>query len=197
MRLTSSKTSMRHFYNFCSPPKKCSQILKSRTKIFGSLVKIYINGSFLDSIPTERGSDRAILLHAITTQPLLAFLNEEHAKGWLEAGHPNFQHSPPLQKDLCHQYGHILILENQQCFNKIENSISLYERALGEKLNIKKSIVIPIGLRTIPQWLIDKGCIITQHGQITRYLGVPLGTSMTPIDIKFFYLDRVGKQIAS
>lgn len=120
--------------------------------IMGSSVKIHINGSFSKSIPIKRGvwqgCPLAPTLFAITTQPLLAFLKEERTKGRMRG----LQISNSLH--LCkHMFAYdmgILIPTTQQCFNEVEESISLYEQASSAKLNIQKSIVLPIGLTTIP-----------------------------------------------
>lgn len=83
----------------------------------------------------------------------------------------------------------ILIWETQQSFQEVENSISLYESMSQAKLNIHKSAIIPLGPNNIPQWLVDKGCIIlgfniTKVGEITRYLGAPLGINISQVNIQ-------------
>lgn len=44
----------------------------------------------------------------------------------------------------------IFIRAQEESFAEVESCISLYEQASGAKLNLWKSMVIPLGLRNIP-----------------------------------------------
>lgn len=66
----------------------------------------------------------------------------------------------------------------EQAFSDLEEVISLYERASGEKLNLPKSSVIPMGLPQIPNWVIAKNCQILNFGGILKYLDGPLGSNI-------------------
>lgn len=54
----------------------------------------------------------------------------------------------------------VFILASEQCFKELEDAISIYEQASREKLNLRKSIVIPLNMEQIPQWIQDKDCQI-------------------------------------
>lgn len=91
----------------------------------------------------------------------------------------------------------IMIPAQPEFFKQVEDCILLYERASGAKLNIQKSTIIPLGMSIIPQWLRDKGCVILPEGDITRYLGAPLGYNVSAKKIQEFCLDRVCRLISS
>lgn len=40
----------------------------------------------------------------------------------------------------------IMIPAQPECFKKVKDCISLYEQASGAKLNIQKSMVVPLGM---------------------------------------------------
>lgn len=44
----------------------------------------------------------------------------------------------------------IMILAQPNFFKQVEDCIILYEQALGAKINIRKSSLIPLGLQVIP-----------------------------------------------
>lgn len=78
----------------------------------------------------------------------------------------------------------LLILTTNTCLIEVEASISLYERASSAKLSLSKSTIIPIGLPTIPRWVIDKGYDIAPSGEIRKYLGSPLGKDLSLTQIQ-------------
>lgn len=135
------------------------------------------------------------MLFSITTQPRLAFLNKERSKGRMLG--IQILDTLNLCKCMFADDIGILIPATQQSFIEVEDSIAVYERAFGAKLNMHKSTIIPIGLADIPQWLTDKRCVITKEGKILQYQGAPLGTKISLANIQSCCLDWVGKCIAS
>lgn len=81
-------------------------------------------------------------------------------------------------------------------FIKLQEILHLYEVASGAKLNLSKSIIIPLALPTIPQWVYDTGCIVSGSGIIKKYLGVPFGLQLKSTKLHNFCLDKIGKHIS-
>lgn len=165
--------------------------------ILGGSVKTHSNGHFSEPIPLQRGVHQgcplAPMLFALNTQPLLAFLQAERSQGRMLGIHidgPIFVCKRMFADDLG-----VLLPASPQNFQELKDVLNLYEWASGAKLNIQKSIVIPIELDPIPQWVIDKGCQLIAPGTITKFLGAPLGVSFKPHQIQDFCLDRVCKRI--
>lgn len=126
--------------------------------VLGGTVKIHVNGLFSEEIELDRGVCQgcplAPLLFALTTQPLLAFLHEECLQGRMMGIHV-FDSLSIYERLFIDDMG-FLIPATSECFKQVEDCISLYKLAFGEKLNIQKSTIIPIGLQSIPQWLVTK-----------------------------------------
>lgn len=90
----------------------------------------------------------------------------------------------------------IFIPTNKQRFTKLQEALRLYELASGAKLNLAKPIIIPLALLVIHQWLHDTSCIISNPGEVQKYLGAPFGQQLKQIDMYNFFLDRVIKRIS-
>lgn len=51
----------------------------------------------------------------------------------------------------------IFISANERNFLKIREILYLYEDAAGAKMNLLKTVIIPLALPMIPQWVTDSG----------------------------------------
>lgn len=144
---------------------------------------------------SAKGYPLAPMLFAMTTQPLLNFLDNERTLGRMID--IKISENLSICEHLFVDDIGILILATPQCYVEVESCIRLYELTSGAKLNISKSIVLPIGLSNIPQWLQDKGSVIISPGTILTYLGAPLGVNISPSQITDFCLDRVSKRLST
>lgn len=166
--------------------------------ILGGSIKIHINGQFSTKIPLSRGVRQGCpltpMLFAICTQPLLAYIQEERSQGRIMG----LQLSLTLQvrERLFADDVSIFIPVLEASFLEVKNCVRLYEQAFGAKLNLHKSSVLPISLTAIPQWLHDKGCTIFNIGEISRYLGAPIGSSVLNHQLIDYCLSNVGKRIS-
>lgn len=167
--------------------------------ILGGTVKIHINGQFFEDIILSRGVCQGCplspLLFAISMQPLLAYIQGERQHGRMVG----LQISPSLQiceRLFANDVG-ILILATKSHFQEVEECIHLYERAFGAKLNLRKSLALPIGFSVISSWLQAKGCIFYKPGEISRYLGAPIGYQVQQSKLLDYCLNYVSKRIAS
>ncbi|KAL2628550.1 hypothetical protein R1flu_013236 [Riccia fluitans] len=69
----------------------------------------------------------------------------------------------------------VFLKATQMNFKTLQQTINMYEKISGAKLNLEKSTVIPIGMTSTPQWLCTSGCYIAREGEPVRYLGYPIG----------------------
>lgn len=82
-------------------------------------------------------------------------------------------------------------------FQAFHKNIIVYEQVSRVKLNLSKSMVIPIDASSIPAWLQEIDCILAKLGDIASYQGAPIGVWLPKHKIWDYYLDRVGKYISS
>lgn len=66
---------------------------------------------------------------------------------------------------------------------------------LEQEKNLANTIIIPLGLLTVPQWVHAFGCKISALGKIQRYLDVPIGYHLKQSDMHNFCLDKISKHI--
>jgi hypothetical protein len=112
--------------------------------------KIHLNGLFSEDVPLLRavrqGDPLAPLLFAIATQPLITYLDAKILDKELPAIHINDQLST------CHMFFAddvgIFIPATQHAFNLLKSYLDLYEKASGAKLNLQKSIIIPLSMQS-------------------------------------------------
>lgn len=165
--------------------------------ILGAHVKIYMNGRFSSIINIERGVRQGCplspMLFALCTQPLLTYLQHQRDIGFLP-GLP-ITNSLSIGERLFADDMAIFLPTDHTSFQAFYHCISVYEHASGAKLNINKSIALPIGTPT-PEWLKTIGCIIAKPGEVLRYLGAPGGVRLSRTQVQDYCLDRVCKRIS-
>jgi hypothetical protein len=149
--------------------------------VIGTKARVRVNGLYTEEISIERGVRQgdplAPLLFAISTQPLIAYIDHQIANKTV----PTIQIGPDLT--ICHMLFAdlvgIFIHATEKAFAELRNCLSLYEAALGAKLNLQKSVVIPIAVETLPAWASKTGFSIAQAGEVHKYLGAPFGTNLS------------------
>lgn len=70
----------------------------------------------------------------------------------------------------------IFIPADEQSSQKLQVALRIYKLALGAKLNLAKSIIVPLAMTTIFKWLQNTGCTISKPREVQKYLGPHLGT---------------------
>ncbi|KAL3678477.1 hypothetical protein R1sor_021433 [Riccia sorocarpa] len=165
--------------------------------VTGATSKIFAMGTFSKDIELQRGVRQgcplAPLLFAIASQPLLLILKQYEKEGRIHGLRINQNRSMLVQ--LFADDSGVSIKADEDDFEELHNAIRLYERISGAKLNLQKSTVIPWGMETIPDWLINKGCKIAQKGETVRYLDFPVGWAISEEDQKMYLLNKVKKRL--
>lgn len=154
-----------------------------------AISKVHINGRFIEEIPISHGVRQGCPL-----SPLMDYLKHLLSIGAITRVR--------ISKDLtiCHMLFvddvDIFIPVDETCFKWLQDALRIYELALGAKLNLEKSVIVPLALLSILQWLRDIGCTISQPGEILKYLGAPFGLQIRATNMYNFCLDRISKRIS-
>ncbi|KAL3689740.1 hypothetical protein R1sor_016049 [Riccia sorocarpa] len=64
-------------------------------------------------------------------------------------------------------------------FSELESILARYEVASRARMNMAKSLVMPLGSESCADWVRSKGCVIIERDQTFKYLGVRVGTGNT------------------
>jgi hypothetical protein len=142
-----------------------------------------------------RGIHWTPLLFAISTQPLISYMDHRIHNQQLPAIQINS--SLTVCKMLFADHVGIFIPASETAFIELCNCTSLYEQASGAKLNLQKSVITPISLDIIPDWINKTGCSITKEGKIHKYLGAPFGINLTSSAVQSFCLNKLAKRITT
>lgn len=160
--------------------------------------KVHINGHSTEEIPITRGVRQGCplspLIFALSMQPLMDYLQHQLTTREFEG----VKISEELT--ICHMLFvdnvGIFIPATKHNFKKLQEALKFYKLASGAKLNLVKSIIVPLVLPSIPQWLRDTGCTISQPGETQKYLSAPFGNQIKPTNMYNFCLDQISKRIS-
>ncbi|KAL3701794.1 hypothetical protein R1sor_019816 [Riccia sorocarpa] len=151
--------------------------------VTGGSSEVQVNGVLTEGFSVTRGVRQgcpmAPPLFAMVTQPFMRMLREEEKEGRLQGvtygGQQTLLHQI-YADDTCI---HITMKEEQ--FNRLTEVIHSYELISGAKLNLSKSLIMPLGPGRNPAWLHETGCEIAGEGKNFIYLGV---STSNPINEK-------------
>lgn len=135
--------------------------------------KVHINGKFTEKIPVTKGVRQGFPLSHVsfllTMQPLMDYLQHKLSTWELEG--------VKVADDLtlCHHLFSdnvgVFIPTTTQNFEKLRGILRLYNVASRAKLNLTKSIIIPLAMTNTHQWLIDTCCRINKPKEILKTWG--------------------------
>lgn len=159
--------------------------------------KVHINGRFTEEIPVTQGVRQGYplspLIFALSTQPLMDYLQHQLTTREIEG--------VKILEDLtiCHRLFvddvGIFIPANEHSFKKLQEAPRVYELASGAKLNLAKSVLVPLAMPLIPQWLRNTGCTSSKPGEIQKYSWASFGNQIKPREMYKFCLDRISNRI--
>jgi hypothetical protein len=158
--------------------------------VIDATAKIHINGPFSSPIPILRGVRQgdplSPLLFTISTQPLLQRLDNAIIRTNNLGIVINDELTVRLR--LFVDNVGVFIPATLIAFRELTEHISVYEKASGARLNLLKSIIVPIALTPIPDWLNLTGCQIAADREPIKYLGASYGSNLTALTIQNFCL---------
>lgn len=160
---------------------------------------VQVNGSITKEIALSHGVRQGCpispLLFVISTQPLMDMLDEELCSGQLEG--IQISHRMCIAYKLFADDLGMFIPASLSAFNAVKRILGCYESGSGAKLNLLKSIIIPFALDNILTWLIESGCIISNPGEVQKYLGAPIGINLSTDQLHCFFLNKTIAHLSS
>ncbi|KAL3679416.1 hypothetical protein R1sor_022372 [Riccia sorocarpa] len=149
--------------------------------VTGGAAQVHVNGCFTKRFEVTRGVRQgcplAPLLFAMVTQPLMRLFREEERRGRILGV------TYGGQRTLMHQIyaddtGVNLTMQENQ-FTRLKEIIQTFEGISGAKLNLSKSLIMPICPSIPPAWVQATGCEIAGPGKDFLYLGI---ATSNPVD---------------
>ncbi|KAL3675581.1 hypothetical protein R1sor_025529 [Riccia sorocarpa] len=150
--------------------------------VTGGSAQVHVNcftGRFQVERGVLQGCPLAPLLFAMTTQPLMRLLRTEESAGRLK-GVCYGGESTLLHQIYADDTGINITLCEEQ-FARLRQVIHDFEQVSGVKLNVNKSMIMPIRPSAPLAWVQETGCDIAAEGKTFVYLGV---CTSNPVDEK-------------
>ncbi|KAL3678136.1 hypothetical protein R1sor_021092 [Riccia sorocarpa] len=161
--------------------------------------KVHTNGMFTNEIQLGRGVRQgcpiAPFLFAICTEPLMALLRTHQQAGRLEG--IKLPGGKQALYNLFADDTELSIKATEGNYQLIKELLQLYEEASGAKLNVRKSVMIPVSLAEIPLWMSRSGCRIAGKGEVVLHLGFPGGDSIREAQICKYLQDKITARTSS
>ncbi|KAL3696995.1 hypothetical protein R1sor_011071 [Riccia sorocarpa] len=158
---------------------------------------VHINGAFTGDIQLDRGVRQgcpiAPLLFSLSTQPLMAMLKEAQIQGQVEG--LELGDSKQMLEALFADDTGLILRADEDNWRKATAVVRKFELLSGAKLNVSKSLVVPIGFSDPPDWLVQTGCRIATEGEVYTYLGCPFGVKLSDEQITQFLLDKLTRRL--
>ncbi|KAL3683766.1 hypothetical protein R1sor_001788 [Riccia sorocarpa] len=146
----------------------------------GGTARVHTNGSFSKVIQVRRGVRQgcplAPLLYAICTQPFMAQIRRAEEEGKLRGLF--IEPGKVLTHQLFADDTGVCIQAQESEFQELIGILEKYELASGAKINLAKSLVMPMGRQAAPEWVKTKGCVVVEAGNSFRYLGIIAGVNL-------------------
>ncbi|KAL3697595.1 hypothetical protein R1sor_011671 [Riccia sorocarpa] len=153
--------------------------------VTGGAAQVHVNGQFTKRFEVTRGVRQgcpvAPLLFAMVTQPLMRLFREEETRGRLLGVNYGGQ-STLLHQIYADDTGVNLTMAEGQ-FNRLREIIQVFEEISGAKLNLSKSLIMPIHPSVPPDWITTTGCDIAGPGRNFLYLGVSTSSPVNETQI--------------
>ncbi|KAL3701503.1 hypothetical protein R1sor_019525 [Riccia sorocarpa] len=144
------------------------------------LAQVHVNAAFTKEIKVSRGVRQgcplAPLLYALYTHAFMSLLckaNRENRIGGLF-----IQPGAALGHQLFADDTGICIKTREEDFEELKKVLMQYELASGAKINLAKSLIMPLGAVATPQWVAGTGCVVAGPGDSFKYLGVRIGVQL-------------------
>ncbi|KAL3695864.1 hypothetical protein R1sor_009940 [Riccia sorocarpa] len=170
-----------------------SNIRRIQGLVLSGSASIHVNGKFTADLQVQRGVRQgcplAPLLFAISTQPLMRLLREEEKSQRILG--LNAEGDRTILHQLYADDTGINVTINEQHFNRLQEVIHIFERCSGAKLNLSKSLIMPLAPCVLPSWVEDTGCKIATPGVHFKYLGVLTGCPVDEGAIKQAVIKRI------
>ncbi|KAL3675639.1 hypothetical protein R1sor_025587 [Riccia sorocarpa] len=179
--------------NFCPKFLQITHMLVTKGR-----AKVSVNGRFTPSFRLQRGVRQGCpvspLLFAISTQPLMRLLREGERHGTIKGVQIPGGGKPILHKLFADDSG-ICISATEANFQALTRIVNCFERVSGAKLNLAKSVIIPMVLDRSTPWLSSTGCKILSSQEEVKYMGCLAGNDVGEASLQRDLVDKFGRKL--
>ncbi|KAL3695955.1 hypothetical protein R1sor_010031 [Riccia sorocarpa] len=166
--------------------------------VIGGAAQVHVNGQFTKRFAVTRGVRQgcplAPLLFAMVTQPLMRMLREEEQQERLHGVNYGGERSL-LHQIYADDTGVNVTMEEIQ-FDRLKAVIQDFEVISGARLNLSKSLIMPISSPPLPEWIDQTGCEVARAGMSFVYLGVCTSHPIDEAQITKAIVDKVMKKLS-
>ncbi|KAL3691868.1 hypothetical protein R1sor_005519 [Riccia sorocarpa] len=163
----------------------------------GAEATVHHNGEFTDVFTLERGVRQgcplAPFLFSLSTEPLMLMLQEAADQQSLHG--IKIKENKQLMFSLFADDTGLCLKATEGNFLAAKELIDRFELISGAQLNVAKSLIIPIGMETVPRWMLMTGCKVAAEGEIHTYLGAPVGVGIAEDQLEAFLLEKLTKKV--
>ncbi|KAL3677456.1 hypothetical protein R1sor_027404 [Riccia sorocarpa] len=135
--------------------------------LIGLQATIHQNGEFTECLDLKRGVRQdcplAPFLFSLSTEPLMIFLKQAVDADQL-VGIKISKNQQLLHSLFANDTG-LCLQATESNFYTAKGIVEKFECISGVKLNLTKSMSVPIGLESIPGWLFNTGCRVASEGE--------------------------------
>ncbi|KAL3686523.1 hypothetical protein R1sor_009097 [Riccia sorocarpa] len=183
---------------------KVTSLSKKVIRLFQGLMSdaeatVHHKGEFTEVFKLERGVRQgcplAPFLFSMSTEPLMIMLKEAADKGRLEG--IKITDTCRLMYSLFADDTGLCLKATEGNFKKAKRIIECFERISGARLNVAKSLIVPIGLKSIPRWIFTMGCKVGAESEVWSYLGAPIGVGVQEEQVEAFMLEKLTKKLTT
>ncbi|KAL3698064.1 hypothetical protein R1sor_012140 [Riccia sorocarpa] len=166
--------------------------------VIGGQSLVHVNGWFTDEFPILRGVRQgcplAPLLFTLTTQPLMKLLRKDEEVGRIQG--VNVGANKTLLHQLYADDTGISITLSEDYFRNLQQTIGKFEVISGAKLNINKSLIMPLSSGVLPAWIHSTCYEIAQAGMSFKYLGISTSNPVNEKQISAGIIKKMEKKLA-
>ncbi|KAL3702431.1 hypothetical protein R1sor_020453 [Riccia sorocarpa] len=159
---------------------------------------VHVNGQFTEEFQVQRGVRQgcllAPLLFAVSTQPLMRLLREEEREKRLTG--LNMGGERTLLHQLYADDTGINVTMEEIHFNRLQEVIHRFERCSWARLNMSKSLIMPLAPTVIPNWVQTTGCRVAGPGTNFLYFGISASCPVDEHAIAQSVVAKVEKKLA-
>ncbi|KAL3691247.1 hypothetical protein R1sor_004898 [Riccia sorocarpa] len=161
------------------------------------LANIQVNGKLTGTFKLQRGVRQGCpispLLFAVSTQPLMCMLRAAERQGTLEG--IRIPKGRPLLHKLFADDSGICIAASESNFLVLKSIIGEFEQISGAKLNLGKSVILPMIIDRTTPWLERTGCRLLARGEEVVYLGCKVGDGIEEIHHEQDLLGKLARKL--
>ncbi|KAL3698736.1 hypothetical protein R1sor_012812 [Riccia sorocarpa] len=154
---------------------------------------VHTNGLFSREFQLGRGVRQGCLiapfLFALCTESLMTMMRTYQEEGLLEG--IKLPGGKQALYNLFADNTELSIKAEEVNYLRVKELLQVYEEASGAKLNVRKSVMLPVSISELPLWITSSGCRIAARGEIVLHLGFPGGDSISESQVSRYLYEKI------